>query len=66
MPLIKTIISCGQNNMSRVEHRSDGKFVPDSVVTEEQKLFCSPLAFMLDFGDKALHVHLKSCEKMLF
>ncbi|KAL4082892.1 hypothetical protein QTP88_029546 [Uroleucon formosanum] len=63
VPLIKTIIFCGQNNLSLRGHRDDGEFHYESAVTGDQGIFRSLLAFRLDSGDEILHEHLKNCNK---
>lgn len=63
VPLIKTIIFCGQNNLPLRGHRDDGEFEPESAVTGKQGIFRSLLAFRLDSGDETLHEHLKNCKK---
>lgn len=63
VPLIKTIIFCGQNNLPLRGHRDDGEFDSESAITGGQGIFRSLLAFRLDSGDEILNDHLINCKK---
>jgi len=61
--IIKTIIFCGNNNISLRGHRDDGILDYESAITGKEGIFRSLLAFRLDSGDNILKDHLKLCGK---
>lgn len=64
VPIIKTIIFCGHNNLPLRGHRDDGILDIDSALVGNQGIFRSLLAFRIDSGDKELTDHINSCKKM--
>lgn len=63
IPMIKSIIFCGHNNIPLRGHRDDGQFQIDSAIAGEQGIFRSLLAFRLDSGDDILQNHFDNCKK---
>jgi len=63
VPIIKTIIFCGHNNLPLRGHRDDGILDIDSALVGTQGMFRSLLAFRIDSGDKELSNHISSCKK---
>ncbi|CAH1724767.1 unnamed protein product [Aphis gossypii] len=63
VPIIKTIIFCGHNNLPLRGHRDDGILDIDSALVGTQGIFRSLLAFRIDSGDKELTNHIRSCKK---
>lgn len=66
VPLIKTIIFCGQNNLPLRGHCDDGEFESELAITGGQGIFRSLLAFRLDSGNGILNEHLKNCNKKCY
>ncbi|CAF3377696.1 unnamed protein product, partial [Rotaria sp. Silwood2] len=62
IPIIKTIILCGQNNISLRGHRDDGDLSMESIVHGEGN-FRSLLRFRIDAGDSTLASHLSAASK---
>lgn len=63
VPIVKSIIFCGHNNLPLRGHRDDGQLEINSAITGDQGVFRSLLAFRLDSGDEILHEHLENCKK---
>lgn len=63
VPIIKTIIFCGHNNLPLRGHRDDGTLNIDSALVGSQGIFRSLLAFRIDSGDKELTNHINNCKK---
>ncbi|CAF4669280.1 unnamed protein product [Rotaria sp. Silwood2] len=62
VPIIKTIILCGQNNIPLRGHRDDGNLNVDSIVSGEGN-FRSLLRYRIDAGDSMLANHLSTASK---
>ena len=54
IPIVKTIIFCGKNNLPLCGHRDDGPVTPTINKSTDDGLFCSLLQFRLDSGDEDL------------
>lgn len=63
VPIIKSIIFCGHNNLPLRGHRDDGQLEINSAINGDQGVFRSLLAFRLDSGDEILREHLENCTK---
>jgi hypothetical protein len=64
-PIVKSILFCGENNVSLRGHRDDGallEHVADdvSIVQKQDGIFRRLLMFRIDAGDDALEQHLKT------
>lgn len=65
IPIIKTIIFCGHNNLSLRGHRDDGILDIDSAIVRNQVIFQSLLAFRIYSRVTELTNHIKSCQKKI-
>jgi len=63
VPIIKSIIFCGHNNLPLRGHRDDGQLEVNYAITGDQGVFRSLLAFRLDSGDEIVREHLENCTK---
>lgn len=65
IPIIKTIIFCGHNNLPLRGYRDDGILDIDSALVGTQGIFRSLLAFRIDSGNKELTNHICSSKKTM-
>ncbi|XP_054263675.1 52 kDa repressor of the inhibitor of the protein kinase-like [Macrosteles quadrilineatus] len=67
IPIIKTIMFCGIQNIPLRGHRDDGELLNVSTETEQDRRndgnFRALLRFRIDAGDKDLESHIQSCGK---
>ena len=60
IPIVKTIILLGKQNIPLRGHRDDGPILADSLPTKNEGNFRVMLRFRVDAGDKNLENHLKT------
>lgn len=63
IPIIKTIILCGRQNIPFRGHRDDGSLESESSYGHGEGNFRALLKFRIDAGDEILHEHVKTCAK---
>lgn len=63
VPIIKTIILCGRQNIPLRGHRDDGSLESESSYEHGEGNFRALLKFRIDAGDEILHEHVKTCAK---
>lgn len=60
MPIVKTIIFCGKQNIPLRGHRDDGQLLTGSLPSQNEGNFRALLRFRVEAGDKPLENHLKN------
>lgn len=63
IPIIKTIILCGMQNIPLRGHRDDGSLESERSYGHGEGNFRALLKFRIDAGDEILREHVKTCAK---